>query len=193
MLLSTLASRIFTSPVARLERPSSSSAPLQNVSFSNGLSTLATSVFLCAKKTIRARAQHPLHNKPSRNWVYRFLRRHSSISFYTSSGLNPKRAKAFNEPVVSRFFDMLTDLVEKHEIPIENVYNMDQKAHLLNSLRSSQNRVFYVLSVLGSVPVPEWFSVVCLPTGTQLEQFVRFGNSRSKFGSEIKHPQTRSC
>jgi hypothetical protein len=81
------------------------------------------------KKTIRARAQHlhPLHKKPSRNWVYSFLKRHPSVGFSTSSGLDPKRAKAFNEPVVGRFFDKLAELVEKHDIPIENVYNMDEK------------------------------------------------------------------
>jgi hypothetical protein len=81
------------------------------------------------KKTIRARAQHlhPENKKPSRNWVYNFLKRHSSINFYIASGLDPKRAKAFNEPVVGRFFDKLAALIEEHDIPIENIYNMDEK------------------------------------------------------------------
>ncbi|KAJ7847894.1 hypothetical protein B0H14DRAFT_2356942, partial [Mycena olivaceomarginata] len=40
---------------------------------------------------------------------------------------DPKRAKAFNQPVVDRFFDTLAELVEKHKIPSENIYNMDEK------------------------------------------------------------------
>ncbi|KAJ7787300.1 hypothetical protein B0H14DRAFT_2399676, partial [Mycena olivaceomarginata] len=43
-------------------------------------------------------------------------------------GLDPKRAKAFNGPVVGRFFDKLTKTINEHEIPIENVYNMDERS-----------------------------------------------------------------
>jgi hypothetical protein len=34
---------------------------------------------------------------------------------------------AFNRPVVNRYFDELKELVESHGIPIENIYNMDEK------------------------------------------------------------------
>jgi hypothetical protein len=83
---------------------------------------------LC-KRTIRARAQHlhPEYKKPSRNWIYSFLKRNPDIVLSTASGLDPKRAKAFNRPVVNRYFDELTNLIESHNIPIENIYNMDEK------------------------------------------------------------------
>ena len=45
----------------------------------------------------------------------------------SASGLDPKHAKAFNRPVVNRYFDELTELVESLDIPIENIYNMDEK------------------------------------------------------------------
>jgi len=83
---------------------------------------------LC-KRTIRIRAQH-LHSenkKPSCNWIYSFLKCHPEIVLSTASGLDPKRAKAFNRPVVNRYFDELTHLVESLDIPIGNIYNMDEK------------------------------------------------------------------
>ena len=45
----------------------------------------------------------------------------------SASGLDPKRAKAFNRPVVNRYFDELKELVESHGIPIKNIYNMNEK------------------------------------------------------------------
>lgn len=88
----------------------------------------ATGHPLC-KRTIQVRAQH-LHlvNKRSgKNWIYAFLKRHPSIVLSSASGLDPKRTKAFNRPVVNRYFDELNELVESHSIPIENIYNMDEK------------------------------------------------------------------
>jgi hypothetical protein len=51
----------------------------------------------------------------------------TSSNDISASGLDPKRAKAFNRPVVNRYFDGLNQLVESHNIPIENIYNMDEK------------------------------------------------------------------
>src|SRR6266852_4228567 len=83
---------------------------------------------LC-KWTIKAQAQHlhPENKKPSRNWIYLFLKRHPNIVLSTPCGLDPKRAKAFNCPVINRYFDELTSLIESMGIPIENIYNMDEK------------------------------------------------------------------
>ena len=53
--------------------------------------------------------------------------RNPSVVLTKPSGLDPKRAKAFNRPVVERYLDELLRLVEKHGIPIENIYNMDEK------------------------------------------------------------------
>jgi hypothetical protein len=99
------------------------------MSLSNRLSNLgATGKPLC-KKSIRACAQHlhPLGKKPSRNWIYKFLKQHPSITLATASGINPTHAKTFNEPVVGHFFDKLTKLIEDNNIPIKNIYNMDEK------------------------------------------------------------------
>ena len=41
--------------------------------------------------------------------------------------LDPKRAKCFNYPIVRDFFETLKEALTQHEIPWENVYNMDEK------------------------------------------------------------------
>lgn len=56
-----------------------------------------------------------------------FLNQNPDITLSSATGLDPKQAMAFNEPVVNCFFDELTKLVEEYDIPAENVYNMDEK------------------------------------------------------------------
>jgi hypothetical protein len=100
---------------------------------------------LC-KRTIRIRAQHlhPDNKKPCRNWIYLFLKRHPDIVLSSPCGLDPKRAKAFNRPVVNRYFDELTHLVESLGIPIENLYNMDEKGcQRGGGKKSSRRKYFY--------------------------------------------------
>ena len=43
------------------------------------------------------------------------------------SGLDPKHAIAFNWPVVEHHGKLLSGIVEAYGIPVENVYNMDEK------------------------------------------------------------------
>ena len=83
---------------------------------------------LC-KQTIRIWAQHlhPDNKHPRKNWIYSFLKWHPNIVLSSASGLDPKRAKAFNRPVVNWYFNEFKELVESHGIPIENIYNMDKK------------------------------------------------------------------
>jgi hypothetical protein len=76
---------------------------------------------------VQAQQLHPNNKKPSPNWIYSFLRCHPDIVLSSSSGLDPKQAKAFNKPVVNRFFDELSKIIEEKGIPMENIYNMDEK------------------------------------------------------------------
>ena len=60
----------------------------------------------------------------------------------SASGLDPKRAKAFNHPVVNRYFDELNKLVESHGILIENIYNMDEKGCQRGGGKKSSRRKY---------------------------------------------------
>jgi hypothetical protein len=98
------------------------------------------------KQTIKQRAQilHPAQKRPSRNWVYLFLQRHPDIVLSSPCGLDPKRAKAFNHPVVNHYFDELIALVEALGIPIENIYNMDEKGcQRGGGKRGTRRKYFY--------------------------------------------------
>ena len=79
------------------------------------------------KRTIKQRVESMGKKKPGRNWVYRFLGRHPEIVLSKPSGLDPKRAQAFNRPSVQKYFDKLKEIIESDGIPVENIYNMDEK------------------------------------------------------------------
>jgi hypothetical protein len=106
---------------------------------------LGSTGFPLCKRAIKTRAQHlhPDNKKPSANWIYTFLKRHPDISLSSSSGLDPKRAKAFNKPVVNRFFDELSKIIEENVIPPENIYNMDEKGCQRGGGKKSARRKYF--------------------------------------------------
>ncbi len=81
------------------------------------------------KRTVRKKVKRISQRSrtPSRKWLNRFLARHKELKLGKPSGLDPKRAQAFNEPTVERHFELLRQVMEEHNIPWEHVYNMDEK------------------------------------------------------------------
>lgn len=67
------------------------------------------------------------HIRPGKNWIRRFLQRHPSIKLGKPSGLDPKHAKCFNQTTVGNYFTLLQNILDELEIPLENVWNMDEK------------------------------------------------------------------
>lgn len=97
-----------------------------------------------SKRGIRKKTEVFAGRKPNRNWVYRFMERNPSIKLGKPSGLDPKRAQAFNRPVVGRHFDLLEAVCAKHNIPIENVYNMDEKGVQRGGGRKASQRKYFI-------------------------------------------------
>lgn len=64
---------------------------------------------------------------PSRFWVYAFLDRHPEMSLKRPVGLDAVRARNFNPTVVGQHFKLLGDLLQAFDVPLENMYNMDEK------------------------------------------------------------------
>lgn len=81
------------------------------------------------KRTLRKKVQRirQLPYAPSRKWLRGFLGRHPELRLGKPSGLDPKRAQAFNEATVERHFDLLRKVMDEHGIPWAHVYNMDEK------------------------------------------------------------------
>lgn len=71
---------------------------------------------------------HGIEKYPSKNWIRKFMRRSlPHLKTGRGSGLDPKRAKAFNYTTVSHHFRLFQETVEEHQIPWRNIYNMDEK------------------------------------------------------------------
>jgi hypothetical protein len=58
------------------------------------------------------------------------------------TGLDPKCAQNFNRSVVKCHFQLLGDFLNTHNIPWENVYNMDKKGIQLGGGRKLNNTKF---------------------------------------------------
>lgn len=82
---------------------------------------------------------------PSKDWMDDFLKRHPEVVLGRPSGLDPKRAQAFNLTTVQHYFDLLDGFLKEHEIPWENIYNMDEKGIQLGGGRKG-NRTKYLFS-----------------------------------------------
>jgi hypothetical protein len=80
---------------------------------------------------------------PGRTWIWRFLKRHPEIKLRKPSGLDPKRAQAFNYPTVKDHFEKLTKVMKENNIPWENVYNMDEKGIQLGGGRKGDGRKYF--------------------------------------------------
>jgi hypothetical protein len=80
-----------------------------------------------SRRTIRKKAEAICGKVPSAKWIYLSLAQHPDIKLGKPSGLDPKQAWAFNHPVASHHFDLLRKIVAEHQIPVKNIYNMDEK------------------------------------------------------------------
>lgn len=97
---------------------------------------------LC-NKTIVPYVEDLCGRKPGAGWLRRFLKRNSDRIKYTrTSALDPKRAKSFNYPVVKDYFEKLDAIIAEHDIPVENIYNMDEKGCQLGGGRKQGRRKY---------------------------------------------------
>ena len=65
--------------------------------------------------------------RPSGGWIRSFLARNREIKLGKPTGLDISRGWAFCKPVIKHHFDLLAEIIREHQIPVENIYNMDEK------------------------------------------------------------------
>lgn len=104
---------------------------------------LGGSGFPLSKRTIAPKVAALCGQKPNRDWVYRFLIRHPECTLGRPTGLDPKRAKAFNYTNVNTYFEQLQAVLDEKEIPWENVYNMDEIGMQLGGGRKGTGEAYF--------------------------------------------------
>ena len=93
---------------------------------------------------LRRRVYQMKARTPSEKWAQRFLTQHPQLDPARAHPLDPKRARAFNPKTVNRFFDLLEEVVQEYQIPVENIYNTDEKGLQLGGGKkaSTTQRIF---------------------------------------------------
>lgn len=62
----------------------------------------------------------------SEHWARHFRTRHPDLQSHWASGLECCRAKALNHTQVTKYFDILIELIKTYNIIPSNIYNMDE-------------------------------------------------------------------
>jgi len=60
-----------------------------------------------SRSTLRPKCIELCGKLPGKTWIWRFLKRHPELKLKKASGLDPKRAQAFNYPDVKAYFERL--------------------------------------------------------------------------------------
>ena len=61
------------------------------------------------------------------SWPKQFLAHHLDLKMKNTTRLEKAHATALNPMAVDGFFDVLTEVIEEHDIEPKNMYNMDEK------------------------------------------------------------------
>lgn len=99
-----------------------------------------------SRRTIAKKVERltDMSHRPSQRWLRNFLLRNPGIRLGKPSGLDPKRAQAFNESVIERHFDLLRRVLEENGIPWRNVWNMDEKGIQRGGGRKQQAMQYFI-------------------------------------------------
>jgi hypothetical protein len=119
-------------------------SPVQENVLIEWILLLADTGHCISKRTVRKKAEYICGQKPGQTWIRSFLSRHPEVILGKPSGLDPKRAQAFNRPTVMRHLDLLEAIIEKYDIPSENIYNMDEKGVQRGGGRKAQAQKYFV-------------------------------------------------
>ncbi|XP_018560825.1 uncharacterized protein LOC108903210 [Anoplophora glabripennis] len=87
-------------------------------------------------------------------WYSNFMRRHPELSLRTPESTSIARACGFNRPQVQRFFENLKTAREKHNLELDNIYNVDE-----TGIQTSAKRPPKVISTKGKKQVGSISSV----------------------------------
>jgi len=80
-----------------------------------------------SNKSIRYKVDRMTGKRPSIDWVKAFQKHHKDmLKFCSTSGLDPKQAKAFNPQCMAKQFKELGAAFERYKYKVWNIYNFDE-------------------------------------------------------------------
>jgi hypothetical protein len=95
------------------------------------------------RRTIAPYVKDLCGHMPGGHWFQRFLsRHHGKLNYSRPASLDPKRARAFNYPAIKKHFQDFEAVLREHDIPPENIYNMDEKGCQLGGGRKVGRRKY---------------------------------------------------
>ncbi|KDQ51643.1 hypothetical protein JAAARDRAFT_139901 [Jaapia argillacea MUCL 33604] len=73
------------------------------------------------------------------------MRRHREVlKFCGTSGLDPKRAQAFNPNVMADYFKKLKAAMDEHQYELGNIYNFDETGMQIGGGRKRTGKKFFI-------------------------------------------------
>ncbi|CAF4935181.1 unnamed protein product [Pieris macdunnoughi] len=87
--------------------------------------------------------KHPFSSKREKagiEWLKGFRKRHPDITLRAPESTSAARARAFNKPVVDKFFSILKDTQAKHSFPPYRIFNVDETS--LCTVPTKNTKVF---------------------------------------------------
>lgn len=73
------------------------------------------------------------------DWLHGFMKRHSDLSLRQPEATSAARASGFNPVAVSKFFALLTDVVDKNKLTASQIFNVDETG--ITCVPKSQSKV----------------------------------------------------
>lgn len=73
------------------------------------------------------------------DWLSGFLKRHPDLAYRRPEPTSAARAMAFNKVAVDNFFSLLENVVEKHKLAPERIYNVDETG--ISTVPKSQSKI----------------------------------------------------
>lgn len=127
---------------------------------------------------------HPFKNNiTGDDWYKSFRKRHPDLTLRQPEPTSVARARPFNRPQVERFFDLLEDQIEIHQVDVTRISNVDE-----TGIQTTSNKPPKVLTktgkkqvgVISSVERGKLTTVVCCcnAAGSFIPPFMIFGRKR---------------